>query len=87
MTEEIIKTEIIQKKESEKVEVESTQKVKQAQIKECDVLVYNAKKGTAIISFNGLGYEFSNITKNPGSKVRVKYTGKIGNNLKLEIVK
>ncbi len=54
--------------------------------KECDVLVYNAAKESIIISFDGFGYEFKNVTKDPGKNVSVKYSGKIGTpNFKLEL--
>lgn len=56
----------INEKVKEKVETKSVNKPKQSQYKECDVLVYNARTQTAIVSVDGLGYEFKNVTKDPG---------------------
>lgn len=78
MDEKNIVNENIQEKVKEKVESKSTNKPKQSQHKECEVLVYNAKKETLIISFDGLGYEIKNVKQNPGKTVRVKTTGKVG---------
>lgn len=87
MEEKILENENIQEKVEEKVESKSVNKSKQPQYKECDVLVYNAKKGTMIVSFDGLGYELKDVAKNPGKTVRVKSSGKIGNpNFKLTLV-
>lgn len=77
---------IINEKVEEKVESKSVNKPKQAQYKECDVLVYNAKKETIAVSFDGLGYELKGIKKDPGKTVRVKVSGKIGTpNFKLAL--
>lgn len=73
-------------KVKEKVENKS-QKIRRSQSRECEVLLYNAKKQTLVVSFNGLGYEFVNVTKNPGKTVLIKYTGKVGTpSFKLELV-
>lgn len=77
MDEKNLNDEIIQEKVKEKVE-EKSQKVKQPQCKECDVLLYNVKKQTLVASFDGLGYEFHDVTENPGKTVRVKQSGKMG---------
>lgn len=71
-------TEIVEKVE-EKVK-EKVQKPKKAttQNKECKVLVYNAAKEFIIISFDGLGYKLPYKGENPGSTIKVKYTGKPG---------
>lgn len=61
---------------NEKVKEKSVNKPKQSQYKECDVLVYNARTQTIIVSVDGFGYEFKNITKDPGKSVRVKVSGK-----------
>jgi len=74
--ETLLKTNIEEKVE-EKVETKSTN-TKQPQGKSCDVLMYNAKKQTMVISVDGLGYELKDITEDPGKTVRVKQTGKIG---------
>ena len=87
MAEKNILNETVQEKAKEKVESKSVNKPKQPQYKECEVLAYNAKKKTIIVSFNGFGYEFENIEKNPGKTVRVKPTGKIGSpSFKLALV-
>lgn len=76
----------IQEEVKEKVESKSINKSRQL-YKECDVLTYNAKNGTIIVSFDGFGYELKNIKENPGKTVRVKVSGKIGNpNFKLTLV-
>ena len=57
-----------------------------AQYKEYDVLVYNARTQTAIVSVDGFGYEFKNVTKDPGKSVRVKVSGRSKtSNYKLEL--
>lgn len=83
--ETLLNTDIHEKVE-EKVETKSTN-TKQPQGKVCDVLVYNSKKQTMIVCFDGLGYEFTGISKNPGKTVRVKQSGKVGtSNFKLTLV-
>lgn len=79
---EVIDKEIVQDKveNQNKVETKSNTSKKAKQTykeKSCDVLVYNAKKNTAIISFDGYGYEIKNVKENPGNKITVKYTGDI----------
>ncbi len=66
----------INEKVKEKVETKSVNKPKQSQYKEYDVLVYNARTQTAIVSVDGFGYEFKNVAKDPGKSVRVKVSGK-----------
>lgn len=57
-------TEIVQDKGKNKVETKSsTPKRKASLTKECDVLVYNERTNTAIISFDGFGYELTGISK------------------------
>ena len=76
----------INKKEKEKVETKSVNKPKQSQYKEYDVLVYTARTQTAIVSVDGFGYEFKNVTKDPGKSVRVKVSGRSKtSNYKLEL--
>ena len=76
----------INEKVKEKVETKSVNKSKQSQYKECDVLVYNARTQTAIVSVDGFGYEFKNVTKDPGKSVRVKVSGRFKtSNYKLEL--
>lgn len=78
--------EIVQDKGKNKVETKSsTPKRKASLTKECDVLVYNERTNTAIISFDGFGYELTGISKNPGNKISVKYSGDIHSpNFKVE---
>ena len=76
----------INEKVKEKVETKSVNKSKQSQYKECDVLVYNARTQTAIVSVDGFGYEFKNVTKDSGKSVRVKVSGRFKTtNNKLEL--
>lgn len=79
-------TEIVQDKGKNKVETKSsTPKRKASLTKECDVLVYNERTNTAIISFDDFGYELTGISKNPGNKISVKYSGDIHSpNFKVE---
>lgn len=79
---EVIDKEIVQDKVENQNKVEpklnTSKKAKQThKEKICDVLVYNAKKNTAVISFDGYGYEIKNVKENPGDKITVKYTGDI----------
>ena len=67
-------TEIVQDKGKNKVETKSsTPKRKASLTKECDVLVYNERTNTAIISFDGFGYELTGISKNPGLCICQRY--------------
>lgn len=76
----------INEKVKEKVETKSVNKPKQSQYKEYDVLVYNARTQTAIVSVDGFGYAFKNVTKDPGKSVRVKVSGRSKtSNYKLEL--
>lgn len=76
----------INEKVKEKVEIKSVNKPKQSQYKEYDVLVYNARTQTAIVSVDGFGYEFKNVAKDPGKSVRVKVSGRSKtSNYKLEL--
>mgnify|MGYP006870904930 CR=1 FL=1 len=77
----------INEKVKEKVETKSSNKYKAVNnIKNVDVLVYNARTQTAIVSVDGFGYEFKNVTKDPGKSVRVKVSGRSKtSNYKLEL--
>lgn len=66
----------------------TTQRRKSYSTKDCDVLVYNKRNKTAIISFDGFGYELTGILENPGNKISVRYYGNISSpNFKIELKK
>lgn len=97
--EDILKNDAVIQEEVEtieKVELKSANNSKytkktpapKTNIKECDVLVYNAAKKYAIISLNGCGYTLENITENPGNKLSIRISGTFGSsNFKLEVCK
>lgn len=88
---ETVINDVVQEKDKEKVETKSSTSKRSkpsSSVKECDVLVYNKKNNTIIISFDGFGYELKGITKDPGKKVLVKYSGDVHSpNFKIEIKK
>ncbi len=74
------------KEKNKPEEKTSITKRKHSLVKECEVLVYNKKTCTAIISFDGFGYEITGILNNPGNKILVKYVGDIHSpNFKIEV--
>lgn len=82
-TNEIVENDIVQDKVKNQNKVETKSNISKKakpthKTKECDVLVYNDRKHTAIISFDGFGYGLKNIKEDPGKKITVKYTGEIG---------
>lgn len=79
---EVTKNDIVQDKVENQNKVESkstTSKKAKPTYKEksCEVLAYNAKTKTAVISFDGYGFTLKNIKEKPGNKITVKYTGDI----------
>lgn len=88
---EIITNDVVQEKDKNKVETKSnTSKRSKPSVntKECDVLVYDKRSKTAIVSFDGYGFELKDVAENPGKKVLVKYNGELHSpNFKIEIKK
>lgn len=86
---ETITNDNVQEIELNKVETKSnTSKRTKSLTKECDVLVYNEKTHTAIISFDGFGYELKSVKENPGKVILVKYSGNVHSpNFKIEAKK